>query len=375
MFEATKIGQKLPWNYKRYLLGLLIFGLGCSKSLISNYFSPYIFNPIAFFLRSISGKINFAMGEWAYLIICMLLIIKVINLIRTIKAPLATFFFWKHFLVRTFNGAVTLYIVFQLIWGFNYQKESPARDFHLVEVTSYTEAQMDSLSLALIDQMNATRLKMADSSILSLHFDPILGKTLAAYGEIAKQYPFLHYQKPSLKKAYFPSWGDYIGYTAFYQPITGEAIVRADLPKLTLPFTVSHEIAHQLGYASEAEANFIAYVIGIESKDPLFQYSTQLQLFSYAQNAELMLIAKRGDSTQFQNVVSRNKQLVSATVLADRKQIRDFFTRKQHLQMQGATQIYDQFLRWNKQEKGVESYNDVLLWVLSYGHKKILSNH
>jgi len=27
--------------------------------------------------------------------------------------------------------------------------------------------------------------------------------------------------------------------------------------------------------------------------------------------------------------------------------------------------LYDQFLIWNQQSKGIESYNDVLLWVLA----------
>ena len=298
------------------------------------------------------------------------MIINIFKLIVKIKAPVSSSTFYLHLIIRVFNGGVKLYIFFQLIWGLNYQKETPARDFHMQEVVSYTEAQMDSLSLVLIQQMNQTRPKLIDSSFQKLQIQDIFLKTQAAYADITMHYPFLQYQKPSLKKAYFPSWGDYVGYTAFYQPFTGEAIVRADLPVLTLPFTISHEIAHQLGYASEAEANFIAYVIGVESKDPLFQYATQLQLFTYAQNAQLLLIAKRGDSTQFQYVIARNKQLISPTVLADRKRISAFFMRKQELQIPGTTQLYSQFLKWNKQANGIESYNDVLLWALAYAHKK-----
>jgi hypothetical protein len=229
---------------------------------------------------------------------------------------------------------------------------------------------MDSLSLQLIQQMNQTRASIPDSILKGLQLEGILKKCQQEYGQFSNHYPFLKYQQPSLKKATFSAWGDYFGYTAFYQPFTGEAIIRGDLPVLTLPYTVSHEIAHQLGYASETEANFIAYVIGTESKNPLFQYSTQLQLFSYAQQAHLWSIAKRGDAVQFQKVITRNKQLISPIVLADRKQIRDFFTRKQNLQIPGSTQLYSEFLKWNQQANGVESYNDVLLWALAYGHKK-----
>jgi len=370
MFEAIKLGQKLPWNYKRYLFALIIFGLACSKQLISNYYLPFFYKPISFLLRSISGKLSFAMGEWVYLIICISLVISLINLIKKIQAPFLSWTYWGLFFVKLLNGLLKLYIIFQLFWGLNYQKQSPATDFQLRVPAIYTESQMDSLSLQLIQQMNQTRASIPDSILKGLQLEGILKKCQQEYGQFSNHYPFLKYQQPSLKKATFPAWGDYFGYTAFYQPFTGEAIIRGDLPVLTLPYTVSHEIAHQLGYASETEANFIAYVIGTESKNPLFQYSTQLQLFSYAQQAHLWSIAKRGDAVQFQKVITRNKQLISPIVLADRKQIRDFFTRKQNLQIPGSTQLYSEFLKWNQQANGVESYNDVLLWALAYGHKK-----
>ena len=370
MSEAAKLGQKLPWNFKTYLLALIIFVFGCSKQLITSYYLPFVYRPISFLVRSISGKLDLAIGEWLYIIICISLIISLIELFRKIKDPFLSRAYWSVFLVKILNGLVKLYIVFQLFWGLNYQKDTPASDFQLNVPTSYTESQMDSLSLELIVQMNQTRASIPDASIKALRFKGILEQSMQLYGQVSKQYSFLAYHQPSLKKAVFPAWGDYFGYTAFYQPFTGEAIVRDDLPMLTLPFTVSHEIAHQLGYASETEANFIAYVIGTESKDSLFQYSTQLQLFTYAQQAHLLSIAKRGDSIQFQKVITRNKQLLNPVVLADRKQIRDFFTRKQDLQISGTTQLYNQFLKWNQQANGVESYNDVLLWALAYAHKK-----
>jgi hypothetical protein len=370
MFEATKLGQKLPWNFKRYLVALIIFGIGCSKELISSYYLPYFFKPMSFLLRSISGKLGWAIGEWLYIIICISLIVSIIKVFRNSQVALRSFAFWSFLFVKMLNGLAKLYIVFQLFWGLNYQKQTPANDFQLKVPTSYSESRMDSLSLDLIQQMNQTRAKIPDSNLKALRFKGILEKSQQQYDQVSKQFPFLAYHQPSLKKAAFPAWGDYFGYTAFYQPFTGEAIIKSDLPVLTLPFTVSHEMAHQLGYASETEANFIAYVIGAESKDPLFQYSTQLQIFTYAQQAQLWSIAKRGDSIQFQKVIARNKQLLSPIVLADRKEIRDFFTRKQDLQIPGSTQLYNQFLKWNQQANGVESYNDVLLWALAYGHKK-----
>lgn len=369
MFEPTKLGQKLPWNSKMYILALFIFALSCSKYLISNYYQPYIYKPISFILRFISGIFGIAFGEWFYFIICILLIINFIKWISNNKVGVWSTFYWKLLWVRSINGVSKLYIIFELFWGLNYQKQSPANQFKLDPPLTYTEAQMDSLSLELIQQMNYTRSKLSDNSIYGLNFTEIVKMTKSQYDLITDSYPFLKYNQTSIKKAQIPSLGDYIGFTAFYQPFTGEAIVRGDLPILTLPFTMSHEIAHQLGYASETEANFIAFVIGTESREPVFNYATQLQIFTYAQQAHLNSIAKRGDYQQFEKIIARNKQLLSPLVITDRKQIRNFFLRKQELLIPGSTQLYNQFLQWNHQAKGIESYNDVLLWALVYKKK------
>ena len=370
MFNSSKLGQKLPWNYKRYVLALIIFGFGYFPSLVSRFYLPYIFKPLSGLLRLISAKLDFAIGEWLYLFICISLIIScIIWIIRNIP-HFRHAGFWSTQAVEFLNWVLKWYILFELFWGLNYQKAPPTADFAMKVPETYSEMQMDSLSIQLIQEMNGSRAQLGDSLIKTIRLDSIMELSVGQFDQLELQYPFLHYRRPSLKMASFPVWGDYFGYTAFYQPLTGEAIIRNDLPILTQPFTVCHEIAHQLGYASETEANFIAFVMGTESKDLIFNYSTQLQLFTYAQQAELNSIAQRGDFAQFEKVIARNKKLMNPKVLADRKQIREFFTRKQSLQIPGSTQLYNQFLLWNKQAKGIESYNDVLLWALAYRYKK-----
>jgi len=305
-----------------------------------------------------------------YVFIFILLIYSTLKWLYINKISFRSLQFWKLQAVIGLNGFVKLFIVFELIWGLNYQKINPSQNFKLKVPANYTEGQMDSLSLSLINKLNSTRAKMGNFNPNMLQFDSITAQNRVEFDKNALKWPFLKYQYSSVKIAAFPSWGDYIGYTAFYHPITGEAIIRGDLPKLTMPFTMSHEIAHQLGYASEEQANFIAYVIGMESNRPLFNYSSQLQIFTYAQFAHLNFIAKRGDFEFYKQVVERNRKLLNPQVIADRREIRNFFLQKQDLQIQGTSEMYNQFLIWNKQVKGIESYNDVLLWVLAYESKK-----
>ncbi len=64
-----------------------------------------------------------------------------------------------------------------------------------------------------------------------------------------------------------------IGLSGIYSPFTGEPNYNADMPDFQLPFTMAHEMAHQRGVARESEANFVAYLVCINSRDPFVRYS------------------------------------------------------------------------------------------------------
>lgn len=354
-------------------LALAILVYSFFQEAVSEYFSFGLFQYIGKYLRTISGATHVPLGEYIYLSIVIILVIKFLESLFVLKNKFNIHSFWHDLLnfgKKLLMKLLQLYVVFMLLWGLNYQKSSPAQSFHLNIDTSYTEVQLDALSLDLINQLNATRQSLPDSVITSLNYKLVFDLTLQEYRTIQNSYPFLHLENPVLKKAHFPTWGDYIGYLAFYQPMTGEAIIRADVPLLTLPFTSCHELAHQMGYASEAEANFIAFVVASKTSDPVFKYSMLLQMFTYSQSEHLSLIAKTGNFEKWKTIVNRNKSLLDAKVIADRKKIKDFFIQRQQLLIPASTSLYDQFLQWNQQAKGIKSYDEVLLWVLAYNKQK-----
>lgn len=328
---------------------LLVHWLIGFPELVQRIYTQRVFVWITSPLRWISGTFHFAIGELVYIILLIVLIINVIKYFISNKYSIKNGQFWFSLGLSLSIVLAKLYLWFMLLWGFNYYQPDPSEAFHLNVKNGYSLAEVDSLSIQLIREMNQSRLQISDSQI--------------------NQYVLVR-ENPSIKKALFPGWGDKLGYLAFYQPITGEAIIRDDLPQLLKPFTLEHEKAHQLGYASETEANFIAFIAAKESKDPLLKYSTQIQLFTYAQNATLWLVAKKGDFDLWKKIVERNKSLVSPKVLADRQKIKAFFASRQDDRIPGSDKIYDQFLQWNNQAKGLESYDDVIRWVLAYNASK-----
>lgn len=79
----------------------------------------------------------------------------------------------------------------------------------------------------------------------------------------------------AFKSSLFKPVMSYTGILGYYNPFTSEAQYNSALPATYIPFTLSHESAHQLGYAREQEANFIGFLIGEQSNNVDLKYSTE----------------------------------------------------------------------------------------------------
>jgi hypothetical protein len=338
--------------------------------LISSYYTQGLFKYGTSGLRFLFGSVPFALGELVYIFILIILIINALKNISSLKS-------FNHiaqkgwFILTKLSWLIVkLFVVFQLIWGLNYMQPDPTRDFDLLIQTPKNAqvalSEMNALTYELIEELNKTKAAISLDKSIEPNFEQVVANVQQAYQALAFEHPRFILQHQSIKKAIFPSLGDYIGFLAFYQPITGEAILRSDLPILTQPYTIAHEMAHQLGYASETEANFIAFVLASEANDPYLKYSMLLQMFSYAQDAQLLLLAGNKGFDAWKTQIEKNRSLLSPAVLKDRAEIKAFFTARADKQIQASSQLYDQFLKWNQQAAGLDSYADVLKWVRAY---------
>ncbi len=339
-------------------------------NLIGKYYSQGLFKFWTIGLRWLLGAIPFALGELIYIIVIILLIFNIIKYTNSFKKFNQI---WQKVGILVFKLAwlgIRLFVVFQFVWGFNYLQPDPTNSFNITVQpptnVQIAQIEINQLTNELIQELNETRKELSNNKVAPPNFDQTVAKVQHAYGRISKARPALHLQNQSVKKALFPTLGDYIGFLAFYQPITAEAIVRSDLPMMTQPYTIAHEMAHQLGYASETEANFIAYVVAIEADDPMLKYSMLLQIFTYAQDAQLLLLAGTKGFDAWKKQIAKNKAMLSPDVLKDRAIIRAFFVARAGKQIQASNQLYDQFLKWNQQAAGLDSYADVLKWVRAY---------
>lgn len=152
--------------------------------------------------------------------------------------------------------------------------------------------------------------------------------------------------------------GHYIGFTGYYNPFTAEAQLNYTVPVFIRPFIVTHEIAHQLGYAKENEASFVAYLTCSRSGNNEFLYSVYFELFRNT----IFELRKIGAEEQVRFLM----QGLHPRAVADNRELEEYLLKNRNIVEPFFTTIYDRYLKLNNQPKGKATYNEVLLWLLAY---------
>jgi hypothetical protein len=335
---------------------------------VERYYATGIYPAISNTQRTITRWIPFSLGDLIYLIFFISLIVSIISGITLIIRKKVTKVRVIEFFFRFGSFFLWLYIVFKLLWGLNYDRLGISYQLR-ISPPKYTKEEVTGLTHSLIDRMNECRRQIKDTVLPQPVLDSIYIEAFRSYRTASFDHEFLNYHNRSVKESMFTGIGDYMGFTGYYNPFTGEAQLRSDIPRVMVPYIACHEMAHQLGYASESEANFVGYLAAVASKNVYFRYSVYLDLFSYAQGEQIFLYSKEKDFKEFEANIKYNKTCVDSLVRKDRKEIREFFQKHRNRISPAVSSLYDQYLKMNKQTQGVESYNEVVGWLLAYQKK------
>jgi hypothetical protein len=134
-----------------------------------------------------------------------------------------------------------------------------------------------------------------------------------------------------------------------FSPFTMEALYNAKMPDSSLPFTITHELAHTVGFMREDEANFIAFLACRESGDAGFAYS------GYLTALNSLLGAYYGEVTpdEFLEVTERIPEQVWTDWAFNNRYWERF---RDSRIAQVASAVNDTYLKAQGQSDGVKSY-------------------
>jgi Protein of unknown function (DUF3810) len=262
-------------------------------------------------------------------------------------------------IARWTNRLLVIYILFNVLWGMNYNRKGIADQLQL-KLEKYRAEDVKAINEILVARTNACKEVLIRKDFKYPSNRQLFANVDTVYRDAQAVYPFLAHQPLSLKPSMWGWLGNYLGFTGYYNPFTGEAQVNTLVPKFLQSFTTCHEVAHQLGYAREMEANFVGYLAATASNDTSVLYSVYLDLFMYS-NRNLY----GTDSTAAREY---SKQL-SEPVKQDLKEWRAF-NRKHKSPLEPVFKwVYGIYLERNQQPQGVLSYDEVTGFIIAY-HKK-----
>ena len=123
------------------------------------------------------------------------------------------------------------------------------------------------------------------SSLMPYSYEEMNDKLLKAYDQFCEKYDFIDNFYSLAKPVALSEPMSYTHITGVYTFFTGEANINVNFPDYTVPYTAAHELAHQRGIAREDEANFVAFLVCLESDDPYIRYSAYLNVYEYVGSA------------------------------------------------------------------------------------------
>lgn len=147
------------------------------------------------------------------------------------------------------------------------------------------------------------------------------------------------------------------GIAGIYTGLTAEANVNVDQPKMSIPHAAAHEMAHQLGVASEDEAEFTAFLACLCSPDPFVRYSGVMQMLIRAGNA-----LHDVDETLYRTL----RESYDARVEADLADQAAYWKRFDGPVSDTVDQMNDNYLKHNGQPSGVQSYGEAVDLLLAW---------
>ncbi|HXW08551.1 MAG TPA: DUF3810 family protein [Vicinamibacterales bacterium] len=240
--------------------------------------------------------------------------------------------------------AAAVYLIFLAMWGLNYRRVPLEEKLEFVPAGITMDGAL-ALGKEAVQAVNALQAAGQTRAFEERRLRDALERVSQRLGSgwtAATPVP-----KRSLLEAYFRR----AGIDGMTDPFFLEIILNPDLLPFEKPFVLGHEWAHLAGFADEAEAGYLAWLACLGADDAA-RYSGWLAVYSSVsgrlpreQRRALAAMLDEGPRSDLEAAAARQRRAVPAVSRI-------------------ARQTYDVYLRANRVEEGIESYDAVVRLIL-----------
>lgn len=333
-----------------------------SHTLLIDMIWPYVTRTFQTYLADWTSGVAFCIWQMLAIVLVALLVTSVLLMIILKWNPIQ----WLGWVAAV---ASILFFCHTAVYGLNNYAGSVAADIHLTE-TEYSLAELEDAAAYYRDKANELASQVKRDSRGDVVFDSF--ETLAAmasdgYAVLVKERScsvFAGSDAP-VKKLGWADMYTSMGITGVTFALTGEAAVNPQIPAISLPFTMCHELAHRVSISSERDANFAAFLGARYNPDIQFQYSAYFMAYRYCYVSLLNVGASAA--------VGRVSAGASSQLQHDMAAYDKFFRDHRH---EGATKLADDandaMIKAIGDEKGIASYGEVTDLLVSWHIQEVV---
>ncbi len=342
-----QVQKKLRWWIVPALAGVvfvLIKVFTHNPLVVEQYYSRGLYPVLASIISFLSKWFPFSLDDLFYFLLIMTGVGIVILLIGR-KITL------KRSGLIVLNVLAAAYVLFYLLWGFNYFRTDINSRLNIEARSSDTEEFMQVFT-RLAEAANKSYTTFED-------FDKAEAARLIeeSYRQLA---PVLKLDYPGgsrrAKDITLSGFFAQAGISGYFGPYFNEIHINSKLLPVEYPFVLAHEKAHQFGITSEAEANFYAWLVCLNSSSEQLQYSANLVVLRYFINQGYRLEG-------FKEVISR----LDERVVEDIRRIQEHWSALRNERVEAvAAKVNDAYLKTNQVEEGIQDYTGVVKHIMEF---------
>ncbi len=339
------------------LSGILQIAFTISPAF-SDFYNRY---PGAFLrglLAALTGWFPFSLAETGFMLLPLIVILLIVGIVKVSKGTLRQM---VRMTLSMLSALVFFFNAFVLGFSAGYRGTTLDTKLGLARETVSAE-DLDRTARALLDGLAEVLpevdFRNMDASVMPYSFGEMNDKLQAAYRDAADVYPFLPVFRSRVKQIVLSEPMTYTHISGVYTYFTGESNVNVNFPDYTLPYTAAHELAHQRGIAREDEANFVAFLVCMESDDPYIRYSGYMGVFEYVLSALYRADAKRYEALVNDMPLSTRYEIVAYN---------EFFEKyRDNVAADISGAVNDSYLQSQGQSAGSRSYGMVVDLAVAY---------
>lgn len=362
--------EKIPiWS--TVLLGIcaisaILLGVARKNPNFAEFFNQNISAALRAFLAFVTNPIPFSLAEFFILLLPLLLVIVTVYAIRHKTKS------WRSvcsYAVSLIAAASVIFSSFVWVYGMGYHTPRLEQRLQL-ENEEVSAKELADTAKKIIDDLEdllwLISYREDGASLMPYTLSEMNQKLMEAYEETAKKYDFISSHKSKVKPVLLSVPMSYAHFTGFYTFFTGEANINVHFPDYTIPFTAAHELAHGRGIARENEANFMAFLVCMESKDNYIRYCGLLNMYEYIMSA--LYSADTEDGKPLYREVAA---LPDKRIQGELRAYAEFFEKYRDSAVSEISgTINDSFLKANGTVEGEKSYGLVVNLAVSYYKKR-----